>query len=146
MCQVAVGRKEPSLSGETIKKQQTIDLYFPQTNTVDIAKRKFFCAKCKCTLIGIASKVKHETDCVKQMCQVCKKIFWNSDNFRRHLRNCPPKKYLCNMCPKMYSRKSDRDLHEKSHGPVACKIVCQQCGCLCLTKQLLLLHNKQKHV
>jgi hypothetical protein len=117
--------------------QGTIDKYFKQTNIVNPEKKKYFCCKCDCTLIGITEKQEHEKLCNKKKCSVCQKTFWTAENYSRHLHNCPPKRYNCSFCLKSYSRKSDKEKHEKTHPKCQKKNICHFCGKVFLLTSLL---------
>ena len=105
----------------------------------------YTCPHCLICISGEIVYRKHVQDCSKYKCKTCKKTFLSDSTFKKHLRNCPPKRYPCEICQKDYSRKCHTDKHMKTHATVPKPFICHWCGCQCLTGKQLELHIEQKH-
>jgi len=76
--------------------------------------QEFICDTCKKCFLYRDDYLSHCNTCERHFCSVCKKMFWSKRNYEKHLvSNCPPKRYMCIRCKKTYSRKSDKDAHER---------------------------------
>ena len=109
------------------------------------SKKVYTCSQCSMPICGKTSYNKHVARCSKYNCTKCKKTFFSESSFKKHRRNCPPKRYPCAICKKDYSRQSNTDKHMKTHAVIRKTFTCHWCGCQCLTGKQLELHIGQAH-
>ena len=82
---------------------------------------------------------------VKKKCDVCKKTFGSQKSVRKHLKNCPPKRFSCDICHKSYSQKSDAISHQKKHASQPSLHKCSKCHQEFMTLKQLRIHSEQIH-
>ena len=109
------------------------------------SKKVYTCSQCSIPICGRTPYNKHVASCSKYKCTKCNKTFFSESSFKKHRRNCPPKRYPCAICKKDYSRQSDTDKHMKTHTVIRKTFTCHWCGCQCLTSKQLELHIGQAH-
>ena len=103
----------------------------------------YTCKRCGIRIVGACDFHHHKSTC--KHCKVCKKTFFHEENFVKHYRNCPPKRFPCKQCKKTFSRPSDMKKHEKIHSSQDRHFTCHWCGCACLTGKQLNIHIEQNH-
>ena len=109
-------RKEQDLQSETAKKnsltQPKIISFFKTTDNETL--QEFICRKCQACFLYPKDFTTHCEVCEKYLCNICKKVFLSAMTYKKHLKsNCPPKRHMCTCCKKTFSRKSDKDHHER---------------------------------
>lgn len=122
----------------------TIDKYVTHT----AAKYKYqihVCEKCNHTYQGDHVFQMHQEQCEKKYCYVCKKLFGCLQKYKKHMHNCPPKRYSCTVCLKTYVRESDAEEHRRKHTGSFSTFTCSVCSCTLLTYTSLQLHMRQMH-
>ena len=108
--------KSPSNTSTQVKAkiltQAKVVSYFKTTKNEQLTE--YICPTCRECFLQEYLFVTHCEACDKHFCCVCKKTFWSSRAYKKHcVSNCPPKRFGCGCCKKTYSRKSDRDNHQK---------------------------------
>lgn len=99
----------------------------------------FACQHCKSKIKGQEALNVHEASCRMRYCDTCHKTFHSVENYQKHVKNCPPKRFACTKCSKTYTRKSDKSAHEHK----CCGVPqhrCTQCNHIFLTKKLVESH------
>ena len=93
--------------------QSKVTDYFMITHDIQDTYKIFQCEKCNLHIHGYDQYTQRDKKCEKIICDVCKKTFGSQKSFRKHLKNCPPKRFSCDICHKSYSQKSDAISHQK---------------------------------
>ena len=120
--------------------------FFPVLYKPAPTHSKYICKGCNQVFIGIVAFNNHSKQCEKETCTICKKTFFSAQTFRKHFRNCPPKRYPCPLCAKTYSRQSDVEKHTRSHEAVREQNKCHVCGMIFLCVSGLRAHAEKYHL
>jgi len=95
---------------------QTLMDHFILPTTKNPTRKVYSCEKCHAKFNLFNNFNQHIVVCSNYSCLVCKKTFKSQENFKKHkIKNCPPKRFHCEKCPKSYARKSDCEKHKKTH-------------------------------
>ena len=73
----------------------------------------YTCIKCLINIRGQIQYKQHAESCDKHYCHVCNKRFHSNQLYQKYLKKNCPQRFACQNCTKTYSKKSDRDTHNR---------------------------------
>ena len=98
-----------------MSRQRNLHGLFKTTRDVSTQYKLYACIKCLINIRGQIQYKQHVESCDRHYCHVCNKRFHSNQTYQKHVKNCPTQRFACQNCTKTYSRKSDRDTHNRKH-------------------------------